>query len=99
MIEAVIFDIDGTIVDSVDLHARAVATNIREVRKKHRFGGHTYSDRQRGRSIDAGVSLSKNSNILATEWTLIEANFSSKISSESKGISEGTSVVRAAQAR
>jgi beta-phosphoglucomutase-like phosphatase (HAD superfamily) len=47
MIKAVIFDVDGTLVDSVDLHARAW--------KRHSFSRNPHADRKGRRPTRAGV--------------------------------------------
>jgi beta-phosphoglucomutase-like phosphatase (HAD superfamily) len=60
MIEAVIFDIDGTIVDSVDLHAKAWQRAFEKFGKK-------ISYRQRGRRYCRCISLNKSLNNLAIE--------------------------------
>jgi hypothetical protein len=47
MIKAVMFDVDGTLVDSVDLHARAW--------KRHSFSRNPHADRKGRRPTRAGV--------------------------------------------
>ena len=73
MIEAVIFDIDGTIVDSVDLHAKAWQRTF------SKFGKNILLEAIRsqiGKGADQllCISLAKSSNSLAKQWNFTAAN-------------------------